>query len=632
VSAEQDALSQTLAMQATLAPHAAGMAAAPRSTILPAADSADTAGRSALAALAQTSETLHGPRLAMEGTIGSGGMGIVRLATQTSIGRKVAVKSLRGGKGGEAAALAVLREAWLMGSLEHPNIMPVYDVALDAQGQPLIVLKRIEGEAWSTLLANDAAIEARFGMSALAWNLQTFLQVCHAIRFAHGRGIVHRDLKPENVMIGEFDEVYVLDWGISVSLRPDPSGRLPQAIDSHEMAGTPAYMAPEMMGGDGTQLGEHTDVYLLGAVLHEILSGEAPHPTDSLAALIDSATHRPSLPKGAPRGLAEICERAMAPAPEDRFANVAELAAAVQRSVQHAGSERLASRAHTCLEALEADARGEGAAERVDRLRLYSLLAQCRFGFREALDSWPDNDSAKQGIARALTTMIEFELEHGTPGACAALLAELDDPPPQLAKRIDEAVAAEAAELAALRHSAAQHDKTLGTRTRSFVTLLLGILWTTFPLVGYVWSSTAPDWAITAASAGFLFVAAGLGYWARESLSKTAVNRGFVGTIVAMMAIELVVSAVSWRVGMPLAYQHMMHVMLWLATCSAATVTVERRLAPACVGYGVALIVVALYPAQSLLAMAGANSLLTLVCLAAWRPETIFPSRRRQAS
>src|SRR5678815_4585974 len=103
-------------------------------------------------------------------------------------------------------------------------------------------------------------------------------RVLNAVRFAHSRGILHRDLKPANVMIGEFGEVYLVDWGIAVSLRDDGSGRLPLAANATEPAGTPVYMAPEMLGRDGLPpLSERTDIYLAGAVLFEIVAGRPPH-------------------------------------------------------------------------------------------------------------------------------------------------------------------------------------------------------------------------------------------------------------------------------------------------------------------------------------------------------------------
>ena len=103
--------------------------------------------------------------------------------------------------------------------MEHPNIVPLYDVDLDDDGQPLVVFKRIEGETWRVLLDDSEAVRRRFGVvDVLEWHLRTLMQVCTAVHYAHRCGIVHRDLKPDNVMIGDYGEVYVVDWGIAVAL------------------------------------------------------------------------------------------------------------------------------------------------------------------------------------------------------------------------------------------------------------------------------------------------------------------------------------------------------------------------------------------------------------------------------
>ena len=131
--------------------------------------------------------------------------------------------------------------------------------------------------------------------------------------------MIHRDLKPDNVLIGSFGEVLLADWGIAVSLHTDPSGRLPHARESREIAGTPAYMAPEMLGG---AVGERTDVYLLGAILHEILVGRPPHGGDGLAAMMISIVlSEPRYPDDVPAELAAIAARAMRPSAEERYAS-----------------------------------------------------------------------------------------------------------------------------------------------------------------------------------------------------------------------------------------------------------------------------------------------------------------------
>jgi serine/threonine protein kinase len=312
----------------------------PSSTIEPAQRvSADMQGRRALEGLgARRDDRGITSGLDMERTIGEGGMGIVRLATQRSLGRKVAVKTLRPDVKSEAATLRLLREAWVTGTLEHPNIVPVYDLGLGEDGSPIIVLKRIEGVEWGAVMHDAAVASERYGAAdLLEHNLRILIQLCNAVSLAHARGVLHRDLKPENVMIGSFGEVYLVDWGIAVSLRPDPLGRLPLAAEQSEMAGTPCYMAPEMLGALGA-LTERTDVYLLGAILHEILTKKPPH-NGSFKQIVGSILMSSfTYDADAPRELAEIAQRAMRRPPEDRFASTEELRLRLEWYLRHRGS------------------------------------------------------------------------------------------------------------------------------------------------------------------------------------------------------------------------------------------------------------------------------------------------------
>jgi serine/threonine-protein kinase len=300
----------------------------PNSTIEPARSKSDAPGIRALEVLGeQRGGSTIAKALTLGKTIGEGGMGIVRVATQKSLDREVAVKTVRKDAQGRVATIRLLREAWITGSLEHPNIVPVYDLGLDDDGSPIIVLKRIEGVEWASVMRDADAVRTRFGAAdLLEYNLRILIQLCNAVSLAHSRGVLHRDLKPENVMIGQFGEVYLVDWGIAVSLREDPSGRLPLASEATEMAGTPAYMAPEMLGASIGKLSERTDVYLLGAVLHEILTGKPPHHRDAFRQIVTSIlTLDVSYGAEVPRELGEIARRAMARDAHARFASADEL-------------------------------------------------------------------------------------------------------------------------------------------------------------------------------------------------------------------------------------------------------------------------------------------------------------------
>src|ERR1041385_7341706 len=213
--------------------------------------------------------------------IGKGGLGAVIAAQDRRIGREVAFKRMRNANAGNDALARFLREARIQARLDHPAIVPVYELGKDDQGRPFFTMKRLSGKTLTAHLADKDASRQRL--------LRAFADVCLAIELAHSRGVIHRDLKPSNIMLGDFGEVYVLDWGVArvvAGRRRRPTGGIAaDDIDSIEgdqtmtgdMLGTPGYMAPEQMRGE-LDLGPKADVYALGAMLFEILTGEPLHP------------------------------------------------------------------------------------------------------------------------------------------------------------------------------------------------------------------------------------------------------------------------------------------------------------------------------------------------------------------
>jgi serine/threonine-protein kinase len=225
-------------------------------------------------------------------------MGVVHLAEQRSLEREVAVKVSTTTEPSIIGAL--VREARIMGALEHPNLVPVHALGADAEGAPMLVMKRVDGVTWRELLDDDAH-EAWTPLLAghgdkLRAQVDILIQVCRALAFAHARGVIHRDLKPENVMIGRFGEVYVLDWGAALRLSE-------RASEPAALVGTPGYLAPEMARADPTLVDVRTDVYLIGATLYEVLARRMPHdaPT-AVAALVKALSGEvPDVPPSAHR-------------------------------------------------------------------------------------------------------------------------------------------------------------------------------------------------------------------------------------------------------------------------------------------------------------------------------------------
>ncbi|MBV8762061.1 MAG: serine/threonine protein kinase [Deltaproteobacteria bacterium] len=591
------------------------LAGAPRATLRPRVGH-DTARRALdmLNHLAGGSPTASN-QLRAGDEIGRGGMGVIRAAEQVALGRTVAIKTVRPDHRDPDAALDLLREAWITGSLEHPNIVPVHHLGVDDRGLPLIVLKRIEGVAWADLIGDAAAVEDRFGArDLLAWNLGILLRVLDAVRFAHSRGIIHRDLKPANVMVGDFGEVYLLDWGIAVSLRADPTGRLPLASESRQIVGTPCYMAPEM--ADITlPLSERTDVYLAGAILCELLSGKPPHlATTPIAALASIALSDPALPADAPVELAAICRRAMHKDAAHRYASVDEMRLALQRYLEHRGSANLALGAHARLAALRV-ALDEGNDDEVHR-----LFGACRFGFHEALAVWSENADARDGLTGATLAVAQYELARDRPAAAVALLRELDPPPPLLAKAREAATkqAARDAELAKLQK---ERDLSVNADQRSLLVAVIGLVFTVIPLLmAYVPGLPLQTYAQFAGGTYLALAAsAPLAAFAYRRFGTTEIDRRLLLVMPFMFFIQAMWTTCGWMAGIPLPWVQIAFPLFWSGMVGVIAILGEPRIAPASLGYLIAGVFAARFIEHRYLALAFGNAVLGLNAVAWYR-------------
>jgi eukaryotic-like serine/threonine-protein kinase len=461
-------------------------------------------------------------------TIGEGGMGIVWAARQVPLRREVAVKSVHPQAPLEETTRALLREARVTGALEHPNVVPIHALGRDEKGRPLIVMKRIEGTSWAELLEEQRRQGPGAVMTALEHHLKILIDVAKAVHFAHCRGIVHRDVKPDNVMIGSFGEVYVVDWGIAVSLRENQDLDVPLARDVDEITGSPAYMAPEMAVGDGPRIDGRTDVYLLGATLHEILTGDPPHCATSTVAMLSNAFASPPHAYGPeiPADLASICHCAMARMPADRFQTAAAFAAALQRFLAHRDSTMLAEEASKKLEELRELITIKSDPEQGQRI--YAAFNQCRFGFEHALKIWKDNPGARDELQAALEAMIEYELERGSPGAAEALFAELPIAMPRLARRIESHRADERQTRHELDELKQQLDPTLTDRPRAFLAFAVALTWPALHAFFY-WVQSATEYAVghrelTVGYAFYLVASLAVGIAQRETLFARAAS------------------------------------------------------------------------------------------------------------
>ena len=276
--------------------------------------------------------------LELHETIGEGGMGLVRSATQHALRRQVAVKTLKPDVETGEATNTLLHEALVTGRLEHPNVVPIYTLGETEHGAPIIVMKRITGVSWLQCIQNPQAAPDFRPDDPLGWHLDIFEEVCLATHFAHSREIIHRDIKPENVMVGAFGEVYLLDWGVAVTVEEDKSGPLLHVTEATGICGTPMYMAPEMAAGESHRIGPRSDVYLLGATLYHVLTGDPPHQGRSAYQVLMSAyiSEPPKFPDDIPDALVKICHKAMARDPDDRYQTADELRHALIDALQEA--------------------------------------------------------------------------------------------------------------------------------------------------------------------------------------------------------------------------------------------------------------------------------------------------------
>ncbi|MCF6287452.1 MAG: serine/threonine-protein kinase, partial [Candidatus Hydrogenedentes bacterium] len=286
-----------------------------------------------------------------------GGMGRVLLVYDEFLARRIALKELlpqhEGISGGSTLdarepttdpatrqqQARFLYEARITGQLEHPSIVPVYELGKREDGTLYYTMRLVKGRSLRKAIREAATLEGRLRL------LPHFIDLCQAIAFAHSRNVIHRDIKPGNVMVGGFGETVVIDWGLAKATNESDifsrQGVAEEDINALQVStavamGTPAYMPPEQATGDVNEVDERSDVYSLGAVLYELLTGIAPYPDETpanaLAKLLAGAPAPISdAVPGAPEQLTAICGHAMARNPKDRYQTAKELSTDIER-------------------------------------------------------------------------------------------------------------------------------------------------------------------------------------------------------------------------------------------------------------------------------------------------------------
>ncbi|HEX7479390.1 MAG TPA: serine/threonine-protein kinase [Polyangiales bacterium] len=275
--------------------------------------------------------------LCMYRELGRGGMGHVHPATDRLLLRHVALKRLDKRFAGTAFYRdGFIAEAQIAGQLEHPNIVPVHELAVDKDGSPYFTMKLVQGVSFAQWLHDPK--HSLGTTERMEGGLDIFLKVCDAIAYAHHRGVIHRDLKPENVMVGDFGQVYLMDFGLARLSKSRPASGSRAQMETPGPVGTPGFMAPEQARGNPAEMDERSDVFGLGALLYEIVSGKLPFLDDgNVQALMRRTEQGQVVPideatagMGVSKRLRNIVARATHPLPANRYPSVVELRRDVQ--------------------------------------------------------------------------------------------------------------------------------------------------------------------------------------------------------------------------------------------------------------------------------------------------------------
>lgn len=377
----------------------------------------------------------HG-RYRLGATLGEGGMAIVLEAEDVHLKRPVAIKQLRDGLRNDLASRQrFFAEAEILAGLDHSGVVSVHEAGLLDDGGPFYAMARVKGSNLAELLEADPAVGYRLSLRLV----EIVQRVAETMGHAHAHGLLHLDLKPHNVMVDEDGAVYVMDWGIA-----QRAGAI-SAADRGVLRGTPAYMSPEMASGRGDQASPRSDVFALGVMLYEVLTGRRPFTGDTAQILNGVATVTPPEPRRVarhvPRELSAICVKAMARDPATRYATARQLANDLRdyrnflpiSAVRPTFRDRAAKWMRRHPRATTAMITAAVALLVFGSIRAYRVAAE-----RALMDSlWAQYVAISDDVDRLDTELGEFDRSPLPPGASATAVARRQFERAELSERVE---------------------------------------------------------------------------------------------------------------------------------------------------------------------------------------------------
>ena len=449
-------------------------------------------------------------------------------------------------------------------------------------------MKRIEGSLWTDLLKVDTQSRPTANLDR---HLSVLADVCNAVHYAHSKQIVHRDIKPGNVLIGEFGEVVLVDWGVAARF-DDPAPGVAY--------GTPGYMAPEMAYGE--QVDARTDVFLLGATLHKVLTGRSRNfgPTGMAAMLAATRAEPTDYDDDVPEELAKICNRACALKPTQRFPTAQSFRDALIDFRRHRLSVQFALAASARFDEVKALV----AVAEPDALAIVELGVATCYAFEQALDEWDGNKIARRELQRLLEVLIPWQLQAQDWDKASHSLERLRALTDDAYADLGVTVEVEQRRVQALHKLGQELDLSIGSGWR--IAFLMAFAVTAFvygaAIVGGVWAGAIDDdhrlslFASATSLLGFSSVLLAF----RDRLLRTLVNQRIMYTLLAGFVSVFLHRVMSWGLDVDIHDVYPVDLLLLTLASCVAGITVDLRILWLSGIMAIATLVASLYPAASL--------------------------------